>query len=57
MGKIQELTYQPDLGYSDAGQLIGHLVLGVTMLDGMIAETEKQSGEEFPVDWRTICGT
>ncbi len=49
-GKIQELTYQPDLGYSDAGQLIGHLVLGVSILDKMIAETEKQSGEEFPID-------
>ena len=49
LGKIRELTYQPDLGYSDAGQLIGHLVLGVAMLDEMIAETEKQSGEPFPV--------
>ena len=50
MGKIRELTYQPDLGYSDVGQLIGHLVLGVTMLDEMIVETEKQSGEPFPVE-------
>lgn len=50
LGKIRELTYQPDLGYSDAGQLIGHLVLGVTMLDEMIGETEKQSGEAFPVE-------
>ncbi len=50
MGKIRELTYQPDLGYSDAGQLIGHLVLGVSMLDEMLRETEKQSGEEFPHD-------
>ncbi len=48
MGKIRELTYEPDLGYSDAGQLIGHLVLGVSMLDEMIAITEKQSGEDFP---------
>ncbi len=50
IGKIRELTYQPDLGYSDAGQLIGHLVLGVTMLDEKIAETEKLAGEEFPVE-------
>jgi 3'-5' exoribonuclease len=49
-GKIRELRYSPDLGYSDAGQLIGHLVQGVTMLDEMIVETEKQAGEEFPVD-------
>ena len=48
IGKIRELTYSPDLGYSDAGQLLGHLVQGVTMLDEMIAETEKMAGEEFP---------
>jgi len=50
IGKIRELTYSPDLGYSDQGQLIGHLVQGVSMLDGFIAETEKQSGESFPQD-------
>jgi 3'-5' exoribonuclease len=50
LGKIRELIYEPDLGYSDVGQLIGHLVIGVQMLDAMIAETEKQSGEEFPVE-------
>jgi len=50
IGKIRELTYSPDLGYSDAGQLIGHLVQGVSILDEMIVETEKQSGEDFPQD-------
>jgi 3'-5' exoribonuclease len=48
VGKIRELTYHPDLGYSTQGQLIGHLVQGVSMLDEMIRETEKQSGESFP---------
>ena len=50
IGKIRELTYSPDLGYSDSGQLLGHLVQGVTMLDESIAETNKQTNEEFPVD-------
>jgi len=50
IGKIRELTYSPDLGYSDQGQLIGHLVQGVSMLDEMIVETERQSGEDFPQD-------
>ena len=49
-GKIRELTYSPDLGYSDAGQLLGHLVQGVSMLDELIAETEKQANEPFPTD-------
>ena len=50
IGKIRELTYEPDLGYSTQGQLLGHLVQGVTMLDQMIAQCEKQSGESFPED-------
>ena len=50
IGKIRELTYDPDLGYSTQGQLLGHLVQGVTMLDEMIAQCEKQSGENFPED-------
>lgn len=48
LGKIKELTYSPDLGYSDQGQLLGHMVQGVVMLEEMIANTKKQSGEEFP---------
>lgn len=50
IGKIRELTYEPDLGYSTQGQLLGHLVQGVTMLDEMITSAEKQSGEDFPKD-------
>ena len=50
IGKIRELTYEPDLGYSTQGQLLGHLVQGVTMLDEMISSAEKQSGEDFPED-------
>jgi 3'-5' exoribonuclease len=50
IGKIRELTYSPDLGYSDSGQLLGHLVQGVSILDQVIGETEKQSGEKFPED-------
>ena len=48
IGKIDELKYEPDLGYSDSGQLIGHLVQGVVILDQKIHEVEKQTGENFP---------
>ena len=47
-GKTDELTYERELGYSDEGQLIGHLVMGVTLLDHKVAEAEKLSGEIFP---------
>jgi len=48
LGKVDELTYQPDLGYSDAGQLLGHLVMGVEMLNEKISEAETLSAESFP---------
>lgn len=48
IGKIDELHYERDLGYSDEGQLIGHLVMGVSMLERKIEEAEKLAGESFP---------
>jgi 3'-5' exoribonuclease len=48
MGKIDELSYQRGLGYTDEGQLIGHLVIAVEMLDAKIAEAEKLAGEPIP---------
>ena len=33
IGKISELVYARTFGYSDEGQLIGHIVMGVKMLD------------------------
>jgi 3'-5' exoribonuclease len=48
IGKLRELTYDRDLSYSDEGQLIGHLIIGVDMLDRKVRETEKLSGEPFP---------
>ena len=50
MGKIDELTYERDLSYSDEGQLIGHIVMAVSMLEAKIRDTEKLSGEAFPVE-------
>ena len=48
LGKIDELSYEREFAYSDEGQLIGHLVMAVGMLDAKIRETEKLAGEEFP---------
>ena len=46
--KIDELTYDRELGYSDEGQLIGHVVMAVALVDGKAHEAAKLSGEEFP---------
>jgi 3'-5' exoribonuclease len=48
LGKIDELTYERGLAYSDEGQLIGHLVMGVGILEAKVAEAEKLSGEPIP---------
>lgn len=50
LGKIEELTYEPDLGYSDSGQLLGHIVQGILLLEGKIRDTERLSGNAFPSD-------
>lgn len=48
IGKIRELTYERELGYSDEGQLLGHIVVAVGMVDDKIREAERLSGEPFP---------
>ncbi len=48
IGKIRELTYDPELGYTDAGQMLGHMVLGVGLLDERIRQAEQLAGEPFP---------
>jgi 3'-5' exoribonuclease len=52
IGKIDELTYERELGYSDVGQLIGHVVLGVGIVEEKIRMTEKLTGEHFPTNLR-----
>jgi 3'-5' exoribonuclease len=48
LGKTEELSYQHGLAYSDEGQLIGHLVMAVELLNAKVAEAEKLSGEPIP---------
>lgn len=48
MGKVRELSYDRGFGYSDEGQLIGHLVIGVEMLNEKILKAQELTGEPFP---------
>ena len=52
MGKIHELNYERGFSYSDEGQLIGHVVMAVSMLERKVAEAEKLSGE--PLSEETV---
>lgn len=49
IGKIHELTYDRSFGYSTEGQLLGHIIIALRMLD------EKLRGlPEFPVKLRML---
>lgn len=48
LGKIEELAGDDEVTYTDRGQLVGHIVIGVQMLGEKIAAAEAASGDEFP---------
>lgn len=48
LGKVDELSYDRDFGYTDQGQLIGHLVIAVEILNRKLAEAERLGGEPIP---------
>jgi 3'-5' exoribonuclease len=52
MGKIDELRYDREFAYTDEGQLIGHLVMAVGLLEEKVREAEKLSGE--PMSEETV---
>lgn len=48
LGKVRELGYDTTFVYTDEGQLIGHIVIGVEMLNEKVAQTEQALGESLP---------
>jgi 3'-5' exoribonuclease len=48
IGKVRELSFGKAFGYTDEGQLIGHLVIGVEMLNEKAARVPDLTGEPFP---------
>ena len=48
LAKVDELGYERDFTYTEEGQLVGHIVMGVRLLEEKIAEAEKLSGEPIP---------
>ena len=50
IGKTIELSDGPDMEYTDEGQLIGHVTIGVNMLDDKVRETDMMAEEPIPQD-------
>ena len=48
VGKIDELAYQRDLAYTDEGQLVGHVVMGVGVLQEKLRDYAAQHDQPFP---------
>lgn len=48
MAKVDELSYDRDISYTDEGQLLGHMVLAISMIDTKVREAERLSGEPVP---------
>jgi 3'-5' exoribonuclease len=46
--KVDELSYDREFSYSDEGQLVGHVVMGVSLLESKVREAERLSGEPIP---------
>jgi 3'-5' exoribonuclease len=57
IGKIWELSYERVTDYTTEGKLIGHLVMGVELVDRKIRELEAQEGRlpgKFPEDKKLL---
>jgi 3'-5' exoribonuclease len=48
IGKVRELSYDRAFSYTDEGQLIGHLIIGVEMLNEKAARVPDLTSEPFP---------
>lgn len=48
IGKVRELSFDRVFGYTDEGQLLGHLAIGCEILEAKIAQTPHLTGEPFP---------
>ena len=52
LGKIEELSSGGEVSYTDRGQMLGHIVIGIQMLGDKIVELESKSSESFPKELR-----
>lgn len=50
IGKVRELSFDKTFVYTDEGQLVGHLVIGVEMLNEKAARVPDLTGEPFPAE-------
>jgi 3'-5' exoribonuclease len=52
LGKIEELTSGEVTTYTEAGQFVGHIVIGIQMLGEKMAKVASSTGKPFPHDFK-----
>jgi 3'-5' exoribonuclease len=50
IGKVRELASDRGFAYTDEGQLVGHIVLGVEILAEKVRQAAELTGEPFPAE-------
>jgi 3'-5' exoribonuclease len=46
--KVDELSFERDIAYTDEGQMLGHMIMGVSMVDAKVAECVRKDGMPMP---------
>lgn len=57
IGKLWELSYERTTDYTDEGRLVGHLVMGVELVERKVRELESEPGRlpgPFPIDQKLL---
>src|SRR5207247_4308518 len=54
IGKIHELTYSRSFTYTTRGQLLGHMIIELEMLQAKIKEAGKKTSTPFPDELKTM---
>jgi 3'-5' exoribonuclease len=54
IGKIHELSYQRAFSYTTRGQLLGHMIIELEMLQAKIEEVDAKSATPFPAALKTL---
>jgi len=50
IGKVEEFTFARSFDYTDPGNLLGHLIIGMQMIERKVRDWENTTGEAFPAD-------
>lgn len=54
IGKTDELSYASSFNYTERGHLVGHITIGVMLVEQKVALVEQDTGESFPVRKKNV---